>query len=90
MDVKAPAKTPPAANLPVKQAPAEPPHGADGAADAESAAAEPADTAAQTPAAQPATPKVEHRLPVGIIVVTLCFMVGMAAIAVAIYLKSQQ
>ena len=87
MDVKAPAKTPPATaqSLPVQQAPAEQ---ADTAPVDDSDSSLPAEMTPPVPAPK-ATPRGEHRAPVGIIVVTLCFMLGLAAIAIAIYLKSR-
>lgn len=93
MDVK-PAKAPAPANLPVspqplpvRQAPAQP---VDEAAPAASQpdASVPDVAPTETPAAT-SSPKVGHRAPVGIIVVTLCFMLGLAAVATAIYLKSR-
>jgi hypothetical protein len=88
MDVKAPAKAPAASaqSLPVQQAPAEqddaPPITDNN----------PLPVAAEATTSAPTkvnTPKNEHRAPVGIIVVTLCFMLGLAAIAIAIYFKSR-
>jgi hypothetical protein len=90
MDVKVPVKTPPMAapSLPVQQAPAEQDDTAisdklGAAASVESAPAQ------KVPAPKPATPQGEHHAPVGIIMVTVCFMLGLAGIAIAIYLKSR-